>query len=211
MQRGQHIPHPVFLWTPSSTRGDIGATEKEVIKKRCSNPLLFCALPFVCVPLSMPLSLPHKLLDPISSVVQTTAGPHISDNPASYEELCSHIRTSEIKAAQRWTPPTSYLSGYYSQTDPCHLLRATCLASVVYWNFLRWHPLLAMSKFIAIIFFLDFVPCLLTIGSKNVCEWSEGLWTLNNAYLQSPCELKSNIWRQDIKGEENATSTPKKV
>lgn len=79
-----------------------------------SNPLLFCALPFVWVPLSMPRSLPHGLLDPISSVAQTTAGPHINDNPGSYKELCSHIRTSDIKAAQRWTPPTAYLGGYYS-------------------------------------------------------------------------------------------------
>lgn len=75
---------------------------------------VFCALPFVWVPLSIPHSLPHGLLDPISSVVQTTAGPHINDNPGSYKELCSHIRTSEIKAARRWTPPTAYLGGYYS-------------------------------------------------------------------------------------------------
>lgn len=91
------------------------------------------------------------------------AGSHISDNPGSYKELCSHIRTSEIKAAQRWTPPTSYLGGYYSQTDPCHLLRATCLASVVYWNFLRRHTVLAMSKSIAIIFFSWFC----TMSSNN--------------------------------------------
>lgn len=79
-----------------------------------SNRLQFCALPFVWVPLSMPCSLPHRLLDPISSVVQTTAGPYISDNPGSYKELCSHIRTSDIKAAHGWTPPTAYLGGYYS-------------------------------------------------------------------------------------------------
>lgn len=42
MQRGQHIPHPVFLWTPSGTRGDTGATEKEIIKKRCCTVQTHC-------------------------------------------------------------------------------------------------------------------------------------------------------------------------
>lgn len=34
MQRRQHIPDPVFLWTPSDTRGDNRATEKNIIKER---------------------------------------------------------------------------------------------------------------------------------------------------------------------------------
>lgn len=116
-QRRQHIPHPVFLWTPSGTRGDTGATEKEVIKERCFTIRTHC----YSVPCHLSgrhwachVLLPHGLLDPISSVVQTTACPHINDNPGSYKELCSHIRTSEIKAARIWTPPTSYLGGYYS-------------------------------------------------------------------------------------------------
>lgn len=42
MQTGQHIPHTVFLWTPSGTRGDTGATEKEIIKKRCCTAQVRC-------------------------------------------------------------------------------------------------------------------------------------------------------------------------
>lgn len=43
MQTGQHIPHPLFLWTPSGTRGDTGATEKEIIKKRCCTVQIHCS------------------------------------------------------------------------------------------------------------------------------------------------------------------------
>lgn len=90
---------------------------REIIKKRC------CTVQTHCYSVPRHLSRCHwachalshtEWLDPISFVVQTTAGSHINDNPGSYKELCLHIRTSEIKAARRWTPPTAYLDGYYS-------------------------------------------------------------------------------------------------
>lgn len=123
MQRGQHIPDTVFLWTPSDTRGYTGATEGKMIKEN-SVPL-FKLTSILCLAICLaatesvmlwpqmdyvtPSALRCKL--PLAYTADLTVH---NDNPNSYKQLCSCIRTSEVTTAWTWTPPSPYLGGYYS-------------------------------------------------------------------------------------------------
>lgn len=116
LQWRQRIPYPAFPWTPSDTRGDNGATEKNIIKGR-SVPL-FKPIATLCFAISLgvteratfcshpdyftPSALECKLLLAHMSALTVP-----NYNPGSYEQPCSRTRTREVTAEWRWPPPLS--------------------------------------------------------------------------------------------------------